>query len=228
MDDDKTLEALTAAIRPETEPIRKIAPPWRRALVLVPYALVAVAVLTLSRGVRSDAALLGPWFLFGVSAVQLAASYALFRIVLRETIPGSSSRPWAWTAAAGLVVLVQLASSEWTAIRSPYPMAAGRELSVGAACLGFMSVIGVPVLLFGMIYASRGIPLRPRLTGLSLGLVGGLAAEAIYRTHCPYSHLGHMVAWHTGAVVFLALVGFFAGTVWELQRVERWRQRRGR
>lgn len=228
MADDKTLEALTAAIESEESAAPRMSTPWRRAFVLVPYALVALAVLTVIRGARPDAEILGRWMLFGLSAVQLAASYALFRFVLHEAIPGRATRPWTWVGVASGVVVLQLGVSEWTQHRSPFPMDPERAFGIGSTCLGLMTLVGVPMLAIGMVLASRGLPLRPRLTGLATGLVGGLLAEAIYRTHCPYTHLTHMLVWHAGAVAFLALVGFFAGAAWEAQRVERWRERRAR
>jgi hypothetical protein len=178
-------------------------------------------------GVRSDASSLGYVFLWGLSFAQLFLAYGMFYLLVRETIPGHSARPTLWIATFVVIVIAQLGVAYVSFTRSPVVLDPDSTLRIGAICLSSMSLIGLPVLAVFLTLASRGLPLRPRITGLASGLVGGLVAEAIYRTHCPYTHLDHMFPWHTTAVALLGLVGFFAGAAWELSRVRAWRQRRG-
>jgi hypothetical protein len=200
--------------------------PWRRALAIVPVALLLLAAIALRLGVRSDASALGFSLLWGLSLLQLLLAYGIFYLLVRETIPGSSARPALWVVTFVAVTLAQLGVGYLTFSRSPMIVEPERALRVGATCLYRMSLIGVPILALGLVVASRGLPLRPRITGLGAGLLGGLVAEAIYRTHCPFAHLDHMLPWHTSAVALLGIVGFFAGAAWELARVRHWRERR--
>lgn len=175
---------------------------------------------------RSDASTLGFGLLWGLTLLQLLMAYGVFYLVIRETLPGNAARPALWIAIFVAVILAQLGVSRVTFWSSPMVIEPERALRVGASCLYRMSLIGLPVLGLCLFLASRGLPLRPRVTGLASGLLGGLVAEAIYRTHCPFSHFDHMLPWHTGAVAVLGLAGFFAGAAWELTRVRRWRHRR--
>lgn len=227
MDDDKTLAALAKAIEPELEPTPRLSAPWKRAVGVVPYAALCLSVLTVTRGLRGDSDVVGPWLLWGLGSVQLIAAFFVFRSVLREALPGSSGRPKAWLLALGVVLSLQIGISMLTQAKSPVFLASERALTVGLTCFGIMSMVGVPVLILGLFLASRGLPARPRIIGLVAGLAGGLLAEAVYRTHCPYTHLTHMLSWHTGAVVLLGALGFFAGATWDLKRTAEWKRRRG-
>lgn len=202
--------------------------PWRRALAVAPIALLLLAAVTLRLGVRSDASTLGFGLLWGLTFLQLLLAYGIFYFLIRETMPGSSARPALWVGTFVAVVVAQLGVGYVTYSQSPIVIETERALPVGATCLYRMSLIGLPILALGLVVASRGLPLRPRITGLGAGLIGGLAAEAIYRTHCPFAHLEHMFPWHTSAVALLGIVGFFAGAAWELARVRQWRERRTR
>lgn len=215
-----------ASIQPDIARVDRIATPWRRALAILPLALLVLTAVTLRLGVRSDASALGFGFLWGLTFLQLVVAYVIFYVLVRETIPGRSARPAHWVAAFIVIVLAQLCVGYLTFTQSPMLVDPERALRVGASCLYRMSLIGLPVLALGLFLASRGLPMRPRITGLAAGLIGGLVAEAIYRTHCPFSHLDHMFPWHTSAVAILGLVGFFAGAAWELGRARQWRQRR--
>jgi hypothetical protein len=188
--------------------------------------LLILGAIALSLGVRSDATKLGFTLLWGLSFLQLTLAYGIFYLVIRETVPGNAARPALWLATFVAIILVQLGVGQVTFWASPTIIQPERALRVGASCLYRMSLIGLPVLGLCLILASRGLPLRPRMTGLAAGLLSGLVAEAIYRTHCPFSHVGHMLPWHTGAVAVLGLAGFFTGVVWELARVRHWRHRR--
>ncbi len=226
MDDDETFEALSKVIEPELQPARRLRRPWVRAVSVLPYAAFCVTVLIVTRGLRGDADVVGPWLLWGFGSVQLIAAFLVFRKVLRESIPGKTGRPQAWLGALGVVLFLQLAVAALTNAQSPRILSPERAMSVGLTCMGIMSIVGVPVLLLGLTLASKGLPARPRIIGLVSGLAGGLIAEAVYRSHCPYTHLTHMLAWHSGAVVLLGSLGFFSGAVWDLKRTGAWRQRR--
>jgi hypothetical protein len=226
MGEDKTFESLAAAIESDTSRVRADPSPGKKAIGILPYALLALATMTLVFGLRRDASELGAWVLWGLGAVQLLVAYGIFLLVVRDTIPGRAARPGIWLAALVAVVGAQLGVAYLTFGRSPLMVPSEREVAIGASCLARMTLVALPVLLLALVVASRGLPLRPRIIGLVSGFASGLVAEAVYRTHCPFSHTSHVLPWHGGAVALLGLIGFFAGAVWGLRQTRMWRRRR--
>ena len=64
----------------------------------------------------------------------------------------------------------------------------------------------------------RALPTRAPLAGLLGGAGAGASADGLLHLICPMSDLHHVLVWHTGAVVLLAVGGFLAGTLWERRR----------
>ena len=226
MPNDKALRELTARISQDLVVESPLGSAWKRALWLLPYALFAAAVLLVTLGLRRDASQLTLLVLWGLALVLLAAAFAVLSFILRESIPAFAMRPSVWLVALLLTFFLQQSAALLTYGQSPLAVADERVLSLGAACLARMAVIGLLPLVVALFLISRGLPLRPRLSGLIAGFAGGLTAEAIYRLHCPYSHWEHMLVWHSGAVVLLGFFGFVAGLAFEARRLESWRRRR--
>src|SRR5262245_41871287 len=97
---------LRRAIAADLLPVRPLAPPWKRALVLAPFAaglLVAAPLIFQFRDLEA----LGWLLSWGASLLQAAAGVALVAAALRESIPGRS-----WSSGAlmlitgGAVILV--------------------------------------------------------------------------------------------------------------------------
>jgi hypothetical protein len=196
---------LRQAIATDLSPVRPLAPPWRRALALAPFAALLLLAAPLIFQFR-DLDALGWPLSWGASLLQAAAGVALVAAALRESIPGRS-----WSAAAlplmiasvvALVTAVTVAS--WHA--SPVTLVRGR-LTVGLICFAASAVSALPATIVTAWLVVRALPMRPAVTGLLAGLGGGLMADAGWRLFCHYSDPPHVLASHLGGVICAALVG---------------------
>jgi hypothetical protein len=219
---DETFQRIRSEIAHDMRPVRRLSSGWLRALFVLPYALLALVLLLLVTGLRSDSQDLGLEVLWGLGFLQLLSAYLIFSVALRQAVPGDAVNPKFWLASPALALLVPMVVAIWTYMESPLEIPAERVLGYGLACFSLTSLLGVLPLVIGLWLLSRGLPLRPRVAGLLTGLGGGLLAEAVYRMHCPYSHLSHVLPWHGGAVLLLGLVGFCSGVLWENRRLRQW------
>lgn len=222
MSNDETFHRLRSEIARDLRPVKRLSSGWLRALFVLPYALLALAVLLLALGLRSDSQNLGPGVLWGLGLLQLMAAYMIFHVALQQAVPGDAVSPKVWLASPVLVLVVQAVVAMWTYRNSPLKVPSEQMLAYGMACFSLTSLLGFLPLVIGLWLLSRGLPLRPRVAGLLTGLGGGLLAEAVYRMHCPFSHLSHVLPWHGGAVLMLGLVGFASGVLWETRRLRHW------
>ena len=195
-----------------------------RVVAIAAVLLTTVVLITL--GLRRDAAELGPWMLWGLLLLELALIYGLFAVLFSEVVPSRKLRTAVWLLIPPVILAVQLIVAYVTYLRSPLQPTLERATTVGLSCMGWMVLIGLVPMALGFWLLSRGLPLRPRLSGLMVGLVAGLVADAVYRLHCPYSALDHIFSWHSASVLLLGILGFIAGTFWDRLTIRRWRARR--
>jgi len=113
----------------------------------------------------------------------------------RTYLPGRPVTPW----------IFSIAHHVYLGDRRARIKKAGRDLSIEDKL----------ALLFGFVLVRAGLPFRARTTGLLLGLGNGLAVEAVWRLHCPFSSWGHILLFHGGAVVVLMAAGMAIGRLWE-------------
>jgi hypothetical protein len=195
---------------------------WVRALFLLPYTVLALALLLLVIGLRSDAQDLGGEILWGLAALQLLVAYLILLFALRQAVPANAVSPMVWLSLLFLVIVMQTGVAFWTYRYSPLDVPPDRVYLYGLACFSMMFFFGVVPLAITIWLLIRGLPLRPCIAGLLAGFGSGLVAEAVYRTHCSYSHLSHVLPWHGGAVLALGLVGFYCGFLWEKRRIRQY------
>lgn len=219
---EETFQRIRSEIAHDMQPVKRLSPGWLRALFVLPYALLALAGVVLVLGLRSDSHSLGLEVLWGLGLLQLLLAYFIFYVALRQAVPGDAVSREVWLASPALVLVTQMVVAMWTYQYSPLEISSEHVLGYGMACFCLTSLLGFLPLVIGLWLLSRGLPLRPRIAGFLAGLGGGLLAEAVYRMHCPYSHLSHVLPWHGGAVLFLGLVGFCSGVWWENRRLRQW------
>ncbi len=220
---DETFDRIRSRIASDLRPVKPLRRDWIRSLFVIPYALAGLGVLLLSLGLRRDAQELGPEILWGLAVLEFLAAYLIVFVALRQAVPGNTTSPRVWVGLPLLALALQSGVAWWSYQSSPLPVPPGQTLRYGMACFGLMSVFGLVPLALSLWLLSRGLPLRPRIAGLLAGFGGGLVAEAIYRSHCPYSNLNHVITWHGGAILMLGLMGFCCGVWWESLRARRWR-----
>lgn len=213
-------QALLDAIKKDLAPVKPLAPPWRRALFVVPVALVVMGMPFLYYRLR-DTTDLGATLGWMPVAVQILLAFALLVFALREGIPG-------WRASAGAIFslcvvayTVQIAVNLLIFLRSP-ASAGGSGLAMWMQCFRVESLIGLPMLIVVAWLVARTLPQRPWLAGFLAGTGAGFAGDASWRMFCPYSDPTHILLGHTGGILVLGLTGFLLGYLWSLvsQRVD--------
>jgi hypothetical protein len=191
-------------------PVRVLRSPWRRALAIVPLAIVALVAAPAAFDVRPAATLgwLGVW---GLSMAQSVIGVLVIGAALRESIPG---RDWSRGAIAlwlamPLAAIVAITMLSWTA--SPVVLRNGWWL-VGGICFAASAATALPVVALASILASRAYPMRPLIAGGLLGLGAGLTADAGWRIFCHFSEPTHVLSAHLAAVIVSAIIGAMAAT----------------
>ncbi len=206
---------LRAAVAADLRPVKPLANPWKRLIVVVPVALAAMSMPLLYFQIR-DTTELGMLLGWVPVAIQVLLAFALLVLALREGIPGwRPSATWIFSLcllAYGVQIVVNLAIF----LRSP-STAGGTSFSMWAACFRVESLIGLPILVLVAWLVSRALPRSPWMAGFLAGTGAGLAGDASWRMFCPYAHPAHILMGHTLGILVLALTGFLLGYLWSLQ-----------
>jgi hypothetical protein len=196
---------LRRAIARDLTPVRPLAPPWRRALALAPFAAGLLVAAPLVFQFR-DLDALGWLLSWGASGLQAVAGVALVAAALTEAVPGRSWSARALVAAA--VAAVALVAAVTVASWQVSPVTLGRGwLTVGVICFAASALTALPATIATALLAMAALPTRPAITGFLAGLGGGLMADAGWRLFCHYSDPPHVLASHLGGVVAAALIG---------------------
>ena len=119
---------LRRLVRSDLRPVRPLASPARRALVLLVWAPVAVALVLAIAPARPDTADLGWLFSWGVVLAELVAGAGLVTLALGEAVPGrGAGRQAGLIALAGaallFVVLAVLVRGASAGVPGPEPAA---------------------------------------------------------------------------------------------------------
>lgn len=219
---DSSFERVRDEISRTLEPVTPLRPAWMSALVAIPVALFLLSLVLVVYGLRSDAATIGGWALWGPASLMVGAAYAVLMLALVQRAPESTvSRMW-WVALPLLAIGLQLGGSYWTLAHSGLPGAVSWQTE--AMCFGRITALGVPPVILVLWLLSRGLPLRPKVAGLLAGIGGGLVSEGVYRLSCGMSTPAHIVPWHTGAILVMGLFGLIAGMWWERRQLQSWQQ----
>jgi len=210
---------LRRLVRDDLRPVRPLPSPARRALILLVWAPVAVALVLAIAPTRPDAADLGWLFSWGVVLAELIAGAGLVTVALGEAVPGrGAGRQVGLSALAGaaslFVLLAVLVRGASAGVPIPNPL-----VSHGPACLSLTGLIGLTALAVVAVLIRRATPLRASFAGFLAGAGTGLMAVGVFHLDCPVTHLAHVLVWHGGAIVVLALLG--AGFGLALESLER-------
>ena len=69
-----------------------------------------------------------------------------------------------------------------------------------------------------MVLVARAYAVRPRWAGLLGGAGAGVLTDGVWHLICPYADLLHVLVWHGGAVLALAVSGWIVGMAVEVVR----------
>jgi hypothetical protein len=215
VEEDRLLKQLKEDLAGEFTPVKPLPQSWKRALWMFPLSLLLMEITLATFHLRTDHAALGPAALWGFCFLQTLAFFVVIMASLQACIPGSIKGP-SFLAGIGMTGLtVHLATSWFTFRLSPNWPGPGQALHLGMACMLGIGMLGILALLFGFFLARAGLPLRARSAGLLLGLGGGLAAEAAWRLHCPFSSWNHILLFHSGSIVIITGAGMLLGWLWK-------------
>lgn len=211
-------EALRRAIYADLKPVKPLAPPFQRSILLVPWTLLALATFWSKYGFRPDLPQLGAVLAWGLSFAQLSLALMVAVSALRESTPGSSlPRTTLWACALGAFGF-HLAGLALAFRQSPFPAPPGLAPVELNACLYYEFLIASPLLLIGLWLLSRGLSFRPATAGALAGLAAGLLADSSWRLICPFTFPSHVLPSHTGPIVAMVVIGAALGALIERLR----------
>jgi hypothetical protein len=214
-------ERLRRAIEKDLEPVRPLRTPGIRALVVVLWGVALLVTLPAILGIRGDAEVLGFMLSWGVSVLETAAGLGLVWLALREAVPGRGGTAAGRVAAlaAALAILAGTAVLTWARVPTMKPI---EDATLhGVECFSMESVFGVPALILTLWLVVRAFPVRPVWAGILGGAGAGMLADGVQHLLCGIPDLHHVMVWHGGAALTLAVLGGAVGWLWQRRQVRR-------
>jgi hypothetical protein len=209
MNDYRTVPNAAAAARgailADLTPVRALAAPLRRAMVLLPAGILLLAAQPLIYGLRGDAPVLGMFRLWGLSAAQSLLGLLFIAAALREAVPGRALPRGRVLLVLGALVSVAVTFVTWQGSATLVPL--GHVAFYWTVCFTRPVMIGLPVMAIALALAWRAYPLRAALVGALAGLGAGLMTDAGWRTFCHVSDPVHVLSAHLAAVLALSGAG---------------------
>jgi hypothetical protein len=177
MSDAPRYEALIDALGAELTPVRRLPPPWRRALGWLLVVAVIAAVMFMRYGAHTmlhrwaAAPDLG-WAACGAAVTAVTA--VLAALVL--AVPGRSSA-WAWLPVPSAVLWI--GASGLGCLRAHIPGMPVMDLHGANDCLIFIISFSIPLSGLLIWLLRRACPLRPVLTAVMVGLASASASASL-------------------------------------------------
>jgi hypothetical protein len=202
MSEPRSHEALIGQLGTELVPVRRLSPPWRRAVGwLLVVAAIAVALLAhygmdgmLRRWVATPD--LG-WAAVGAMATAISAAWVAFALA----VPGRrASLAWwpvpgvlLWVGASGLGCL-----RDWIA-----PGTSVASMPQASDCLVFIISFSIPLSFLLIVLLRRACPLRPVLTAVMIGLASAAASASLLEICHSYDSAATDLLTHALAVALV-------------------------
>jgi hypothetical protein len=195
MSDGSDISRLIGDLSADLKPVRRLPPPWLRALVWLGVVVIVAAVLVATRTLLPALGIVGndPFMLPGAYASLLTA--ALAAIAAFELSLPDRSDAWIWLPVPALVVWIALNGLGCLAtLAIPGTQTTPFQFMV---CLSLIFAISLPLTAAMIVMVRRARPLRP----LRVAVLGGLAASGAAATLLVLIHP------HDSAVLDLAAHG---------------------
>jgi hypothetical protein len=231
MSDPRIPVVLRERVEQDLSPVRPLASPERRTLVLVPLGVLLLVGVPLAWGWRENFGLLvssrwGPAMAWGLSAVQTLTGLLVVSAGLREAVPGRTLPASRIAAIIGLAIVVVTGVTWMTDLVAPAVSPPGTWARFAWECTGTAVVSALPGLAIVAWLASRALPPRPAVAGAIYGLGAGLLADSGVRLFCWVSEPSHVLVSHGGAILIMMALGVIASVTVERIRAVRRRSRR--
>jgi hypothetical protein len=204
-------------------PVRPLWSPARRALLLLPFALLLAALASLRYGLREDADQLGPILTWGTSALEWLLGLTVIAVALREAVPGSEGGHRRLVRLCVLAGIVLSVTTVLTYAAHPTFVPQSDEWPVWRACAIGPLEYSVPLLIVAVVLVLRSFPTHPLLSGTLSGLGAGLVVDSGWRLTCSFTSLQHVFGAHGLAFIAVTFVGALIGV-----GVDRYSNSRGR
>ena len=195
MSEGSDVSRLIGDLSADLKPVRRLPPPWLRALVWLGVVVIVAAVLVATRTLLPALGIVGndPFMLPGAYASLLTA--ALAAIAAFELSLPDRSDAWIWLPVPALVLWIALNGLGCLAtLAIPGTQTTPFQFMV---CLSLIFAISLPLTAAMIVMVRRARPLRP----LRVAVLGGLAASGAAATLLVLIHP------HDSAVLDLAAHG---------------------
>jgi hypothetical protein len=206
---------LLAEVQRDLQPVRPLASPGRRALALLPVAIVLFLGMPVFWGWHTHAQL-APWPSWGLSALESILGLSVLAAGFREAVPGRQ------LSGKTLLVLICVACAGFLLINAtsyePPQVPIETRFRWLRECISMTILFSIPALLPPAWLVSRALPNRPALTGALCGLGVGLMADAGLRLCCWDGGYAHIALAHGGAVLLLVALGALSAMLVERVR----------
>jgi hypothetical protein len=209
MSDASRHQALIDALGAELTPVRRLAPPWRRALGWL-LAVAVVAAVLFSRygastmlhrwGVAPDLGLAAA----GAAITAITAALAAFVLA----VPGRSLR-WVWLPVPSAVLWI--GASGLGCLRAHIPGMAVLNLQEANHCLVFIISFSIPLSGLLIWLLRRACPLRPVLTAVMVGLASAAASASLLEICHNVDAAASDLVMHALAVVIVIVANALMG-----------------
>ncbi|AIF47426.1 NrsF family protein [Dyella japonica] len=203
-------ESLIQSLGDQLTPVRRLPPPWRRALGWLLVVAVIATLLLVHHGAgpmirrwtaEPDIAVAG----FGAVMTAVCAAWAAFSL----GVPGRSWRwallplPWLllWVGASGLGCL-----HDWLG-----PSAHIAHFNEASDCLIFIVSFSVPLSILLILLLRRAYPLRPVLAAIMVGLASAAASAALLEIFHAFAVAATDLLTHALAVAIVVLANALMG-----------------
>ncbi len=197
-DHDGLIRSLAADLRP----VRRLMPPWLRALcwlgVVAALGAALASIADLGALQRRLAFVLDMWLaVLGSSLTALLAAFAAFQVSVPDRKPAWALLPMPalllWIGASGLGCL-----RSWTV-----PGTHDASAVEARSCLVFIVGLSLPLSALLLAMLRRACPLRPDLTAMLGGLATASAAATLLNFFHPYDAAATDLAVHAIAVLIV-------------------------
>ncbi|HUA79022.1 MAG TPA: NrsF family protein [Dyella sp.] len=201
MSDAARHESLIDALGAELTPVRRLLPPWRRALGWL-LVVAALAVVLFAR--YGATTMLHRWHAapdLGVAAcgaLITAITGALASFML--AVPGRSVQ-WAWLPVPSAVLWI--GASGLGCLRAHIPGMAVLDLHEANHCLIFIISFAIPLSGLMIWLIRRACPLRPVLTAVMIGLASASASASLLEICHNFDAAASDLVMHALAVVIV-------------------------
>lgn len=213
MPDDVIPAPVLDGVRRDLAPVRPLATPLVRALLVLPVGVALLTGLPLFWGLRQNIGSLSPWASWGLSGLEGLAGLLIVGAALAEAVPGRtlSRRAVALTVFAAALVPIALTFSTFALLPAIQPP--GVDFIYAVECFEEITVWAVPAIAVPAWLAARAWPERPAIAGAFYGLGTGVMADAGARLFCWVSAPVHVLVSHGAAIVAVAACGALTATI---------------